>query len=277
MDMKIVAGIVLYNPEEERLKENIDAIITQVEGIILVDNGSSNINFVRELSKSQEKITLIENCDNKGIAAALNQIVNKAKEIDCKWVLTLDQDSVCPENIIEEYSKYISKEKVAMISACVVDRNVGVHEEEETDITKVKRCITSATLNKVEALCQVGLFDERLFIDYVDYDMCTRLRMKGYKIIRANKVKLLHEVGKSRKVKFLGRPFVVYNHSPIRKYYYTRNVLYYMKKYRNHIDYKKEKKDFILHTLLVVLYEKNKIKNVKSIFKGFKDYKKLLK
>jgi len=277
MNMDIMAGIVLYNPEKKRLKENIDAIINQVDKIVLVDNGSDLTLDTKDFfGEASDKVVLIRNSENKGIAKALNQILESAKSGGYRWVLTLDQDSVCPDNIIEEYSKYLDLDKVAMISACIVDRNVGVKEEEDKPVTSLKRCITSATLNRVDVLYQVGMFDERLFIDYVDYEMCTRLRINGYKIIRVNKVRLLHEVGKSKNVKFLGRQFVVYNHSPIRKYYYTRNVLYYIKKYKSHIDYKKEKKDFLIHTILVLLYENNKLKNLKNILKGIRDYKGML-
>ena len=38
----IFAGIVLFNPEISRLKENITHILGQVDRLILVDNGSSN-------------------------------------------------------------------------------------------------------------------------------------------------------------------------------------------------------------------------------------------
>lgn len=37
----VCAGIVLYNPDSERLAENIKAARPQVEQIILVDNGTS--------------------------------------------------------------------------------------------------------------------------------------------------------------------------------------------------------------------------------------------
>lgn len=37
----IFAGIVLFNPEISRLKENITHILGQVDRLILVDNGSS--------------------------------------------------------------------------------------------------------------------------------------------------------------------------------------------------------------------------------------------
>ena len=38
------AGIVTYNPNMKRLIENVNAILPQVEQVILVDNGSANIN-----------------------------------------------------------------------------------------------------------------------------------------------------------------------------------------------------------------------------------------
>ena len=41
--MKYIAGIVLYNPDLGRLKENIESICKQVDKVILIDNGSDNI------------------------------------------------------------------------------------------------------------------------------------------------------------------------------------------------------------------------------------------
>ena len=43
INSKIAAGIVLYNSEIERLRENINAVKTQVDQIIFFDNNSKNI------------------------------------------------------------------------------------------------------------------------------------------------------------------------------------------------------------------------------------------
>ena len=43
----IFAGIVLFNPEINRLKENITHILGQVNQLILVDNGSNNKEEIR--------------------------------------------------------------------------------------------------------------------------------------------------------------------------------------------------------------------------------------
>ena len=89
------AGIVLYNPDTERLKENIEAILPQVDQIIVVDNGSSNVDEICELLNKYEQIKFIWNEENYGIAKALNQLLYFAYKNDVEWILTIDQDSVC--------------------------------------------------------------------------------------------------------------------------------------------------------------------------------------
>ena len=39
------AGIVLFNPSIQRLKENLDAITVQVDFTVLIDNGSNNLRY----------------------------------------------------------------------------------------------------------------------------------------------------------------------------------------------------------------------------------------
>ena len=99
------AGIVLYNPDINRMKENINAIINQVDYVILVDNGSKNKSDIEAAIEhsfyNSDKLIINFSQKNNGIAWALNQIFKIAEEQSVKWVLTLDQDSVCPSDIIE--------------------------------------------------------------------------------------------------------------------------------------------------------------------------------
>ena len=102
--MDISAGIILFNPDMNRLKENINAVIVQCTHIYLVDNGSSNIDEVIELLKryNQPQVSIIRNTVNQGIARALNQLTAAAQSDGFEWILTLDQDSIAPDNIINE-------------------------------------------------------------------------------------------------------------------------------------------------------------------------------
>ena len=54
--VNIAGGIILYNPDLKRLKENITAVINQVELLFIVDNGSKNINLIENYFVKTKKI-----------------------------------------------------------------------------------------------------------------------------------------------------------------------------------------------------------------------------
>ena len=71
---KVVAIIISYNPDNNLL-DSVNLLENQVEKIIIVDNGSKKekvkeINLIRDINK--EKIEVIFNEENLGIATALN-------------------------------------------------------------------------------------------------------------------------------------------------------------------------------------------------------------
>lgn len=195
--MKTLCGIVLYNPEISRLEDNIEAIGNQVDEILFIDNGSKNLIDVKKmLIQKSLKNRIIENSENKGIAYALNQILDYSYENGYQWFLTLDQDSVCNSDLIKEYLKYINLPNVAMITCNKEDRNLKDLEEPTNKIyEEVDCCITSACFNKTSALKEVGGFDNYFFIDYVDFDICYSLKEKR---IQNNKNKIFRNDSRGR-------------------------------------------------------------------------------
>ncbi|BCC14773.1 TPA: glycosyltransferase [Bacillus cereus] len=272
----IAAGIILFNPDLDRLRENIDAIYNQVQLLVLVDNNSSNIHLVEEEYKARENIIIVKNNNNIGIAAALNQLMSYCQSKDYSWVLTLDQDSVCPNNLVREYVKYLNIPKIALISPVIIDRNKNSDEEiNKTAYNNIEKCITSATLTNVSIWEEIGGFDDLMFIDLVDFEYCKRIVLNGFKIIRVNNVVLLHEIGHITQHKFLIWNIDVKNHSAFRKYYMARNIIYYAKKYKTTgsiiIAYMR-----IMKLLAItMLYEKDKGEKGRAIFKGIKSGRKL--
>lgn len=223
---QITAGIVTYNPDMGRLRENIDAIYNQVPTLVIVDNGSSNLHEISNLLSAYTNSHIESLGENKGIAAAQNVMCRWAKDSGYEWIITLDQDSVSPEGLVKEYERVINTyDNIGMICPKVLDRNFGEinYGIEHTGIEEVPQCIASASAINIAAWDAVGGFYEPLFIDAVDFDICWTLREKGYKILRTNNVTLLHEVGHSHKVKFAGKERLILNHSPLRYYYIIRN------------------------------------------------------
>lgn len=267
--MKILAGIVLYNPEIERLRINIKKIFPQVDNVILVDNGSQNIDAVRKFWGN--RVEIIENNENKGIAAALNQILEYAINNDYEWFISLDQDSVCEENLVLNYLKYVNEPKLAIITCKIIDRNFEEVYNNENDFYEIEQCITSASFCNARIIKSVGGFDEQMFIDSVDYEVCMAVRKNGYKVFRANFLGLVHEVGNGRNVKLFRRKKIIYNHSALRNYYISRNRIYLYRKYPDYISITKTILKEFESFILMILYEKDRKTKFKYRIRGIMD------
>lgn len=279
--MKVSAGIVTFNPETSRLKKSIVAILPQVDQLIIVDNYSKNFHEIETTCKqvASEKIKLIKNSDNLGLSKAYNQIFDAIRQ-KSDWLLILDDDTVCPENLIDEYKHVINhcSDKIGIISPVLFDSRINQQlwkVKSQNLYSKIDRCISSASLNNVKALDKIGGFDDRLFIDYVDFDECEKMKKAGYLIIRANRISIDHQLGDAKMYKFLFASVRVTNHSAFRKYYIARNMTFFIRKYHNQIDVKKEKLRFFKVVLFTILFEDDKRNKLKNIHKGYRDGKKM--
>lgn len=269
----VLAGIVLFNPDLERLQENISSILPQVDRVLCIDNGSDNILEIK--SSLPECVKYIENGHNKGIAAALNQILNYAISKGFDWFISLDQDSVCNEGLIESYMKNTSLPSVAILTCIIVDRNFESkpkYNPKDKPI-EIDQCITSASFCNTKAVDLVGGFDEKMFIDTVDFDICVNLRIHEYKIYRIAFIGLLHEVGHGRNVRLLGKRRVIFNHSVLRNYYIARNHFYMAQKYPLNISMFKTRLKEIEARILIILFEDSKLEKIRARRIGCRDAK----
>jgi rhamnosyltransferase len=71
----------------------------------------------------------------------------------------------------------------------------------------------------------VGFYDDDLFIDFVDMDYCLRMKKKNFKILKAMRVVLHHELGSKQTRNILGLKISFRDHTPWRYYYMMRNRL----------------------------------------------------
>ncbi|MBR4006589.1 glycosyltransferase family 2 protein [Fibrobacter sp.] len=266
----VVAGIVLYNPDIERLQENLSHIVGQVAKVICVDNGSKNIDAVNNVLKNYENVEIIYFSQNKGIACALNEIVRYAEKNGFSWVLTLDQDSVCDDSIVQHYRNYIERndtKRIGCITCFIKDRNFD-DESNKYQEQDILYCITSGSLMNTSAMREVGYFDEKMFIDKVDVDICINLRNHGYRIVQIGYVGLLHEIGHAKQINLGFRKWELYNHSSFRRYYMCRNASYLLLKYRSSYVLSFFLKE-IFQTILVFVFEKEKLLKLKVSVVGF--------
>lgn len=238
----VCAGIVLFNPAVERLKLVIESICQQVEEVVLVDNGSVNIDIIASIIKSYTNVSLIRNNSNEGIAKALNQICCYSFEKGYEWCLTLDHDTVCQENMVSHLLTYSNDSTIGIVCPRVDYEDVNIKQKNvDRETTDVYACMTSGSLTNLVAWKNISGFCENYFIDYVDNEFCMRLGLAGYRIVRVNSCIMHHQLGESVKMKFLNLfPISASRHTPWRYYYMTRNNLLFIKKYRKNLNVLKE-------------------------------------
>lgn len=265
--MNVIAGIVTFNPNIDKLKENLSSVISQVDKIVIADNGSANVVEIEKLIDKYDGLQVINNKKNLGIATALNQLCHYGEENGYQWILTLDQDSVCPHDLLEHLEVGI-KPNTAIIAPNILYRNnVKYAERGKTGVYEVDWVITSASLTNLNAWKQINGFDETLFIDGVDKDFCFRARIAGYVILKCYDVNLLHELGNLKCIKIFGKVIYVTHHSARRKYYMARNVIYLDKKFGTREAFR----SIIKLIAKTVVFERQKLDKTNQILGGVKD------
>ena len=236
---QICAVMVVYN-SDSTLEENIRALLNEVAKLIVVDNFSEPASraMIVELAGACN-FEVIWNKENVGLAAGLNAGIRRALADDhYEWITTFDQDSrVTPgfrEAMFAAYQACPFREKVALI----VPRHVLSQEhpgkipiQDGPRFREVSVALQSGSFFSRSVLKDVGLFDERFFIDYVDFEFCLRLRKSGFRIIEAVAAPIYHRVGTPTRHNFLGTSCTVFNHSSVRRYYAARNRLRVYRRY----------------------------------------------
>lgn len=269
----VAALIILYNPTENFL-QNIFTVKNQVDLLYIVDN-SENETPLQLDTDSSANVDYIHQNENIGVAAALNITAKKAIEEGYKYLLTLDQDTVIPENLVSGLLNTIrSSDSVAIAAPFYSNINYEFQPEDRL-IHEKQLVITSANLVDLAAYQLIGPFRDDMFIDYVDFEYCLRLSLCGYKILQNNAIIVQHNVGNLIKNRFLAFNFYTTNHSSLRLYYKTRNRLYLRKIYGKSfpVFFKKDRISLLKESVKILLVEKDKIQKFKMMRIAYKHFR----
>ena len=279
--IKLAACVVLYNPDDT-IFENILTYGNYVDKLIVVDNSlkKNNLLIDRLNEVFESKLIYINNNDNLGIATALNQACDKAIELQFKWILTMDQDSSFIN--FDHYKKCLEKvqnvNNVALLAANTDKEGYSTFDRNDCSCNYREdkfSVITSANIVNLEYFEEIGRFNDKLFIDMVDYDYCLRINIKKFKILYFPDVFVEHKLGEVhlRTNIFTRKKKYKTEHNAQRAYYISRNSLYVSKNYGKYFP-----KEFgMLHILNIVfihdvtkilLYEIDKWNKLKAKFIG---------
>ena len=285
----ICSIIVFYDFDLKNFEKNLKRQIYNFKNIIIVNNSPSiNINNLKS-----NKVKILNNKKNLGATGGLNKGIIKAKKLGFKMVALFDQDTFLPRNFSKKMLHYINKYKkfdnaavfAPIYKNMVTKKWVGGFTLEFL-MLKIKKpnksleyscgdfVISSGSFIPIKIINNVGLLNNKLFMDYFDKEWCMRAKKKGYLILNLNKISIKHYIG-NYSIKFLGiNHFVI---SPIRNYFYFRNYAFLLKSKNLSLNWKftDSIRNFFVFLFYLFLVRKNKKEHLyfilKGIFDGFKN------
>jgi len=196
----------------------------QIFDIFLVDNGSTD-GSVSFLKANFPRIYYIENPINLGYAGGNNVGIKEVIKSKYSFILILNNDLIVDTNMLTELltvmklsdkvgvvgavNYYYSERKRIQFSGGCIDWYRGNiydttrHLEDKGQFPEYRQVETitgSCMLIRREVFEQVGLFDERFFLNFEETDFCCRARKAGYNVFTCMKARLWHKVSLSFKI-----------------------------------------------------------------------------
>lgn len=236
-EIKVIGIVVLYCPEDYKIVSNLISLAKQFNLLYIIDNTPNT-----DLSKKFNKIPHIKynSLDkNIGIAAAQNIGIEYALSNQFTHIIFLDQDSNVPSyyvrRMIDEYQRILKYlPNLFLLGPTTINGRNGteykstIHKFSTTKFGFIpqREIISSGSCVSVDKIRKIGILDQSLFIDYVDFDWCWRGNSKGFKSGITPGVKLTHFVG-IQEYNFINQLIII--SSPKRYYYQTRNYIWLLR------------------------------------------------
>lgn len=275
------ALVTLYNPSEKEFN-NCRILSQQVDTVILCDNSQESHETVFQ---NEKNIIYITKNENLGLGAAFNVALKNDTYgwKDDDLIIFFDQDSQIGEGYIQalqdEYRKIETLiPNLGCLGPVFYNTSNGRTERPRqkkniTDETyEVSNTITSSLMMWYGNLKRIDFWNEKVFLDLADWDLCWRMQKAGMVCCMTEKVVLHHSVGNGEKK--VG-PIKLRVGQPFREYYQTRDALYLLQE--NYVPLKMRLRliaNVTIRPVVHYLMLDDKKSRMKFIRRGINDYKK---
>lgn len=294
----VAAIIVTHNPDPKGLRRGLSEIASQVGCVVVVDNASHNLEQCKLDQFGQGldiKLEVVHQQRNIGLGAGFNVGIDVADKLGYSFVLLFDQDSIPRAGMTRKLkhayeSLSSSGTKVAAVGPRFSDAESGelsnfisyddihpikVHCQDGAETVMTDFLISSGSFMPMQAIRELGLMDESLFIDYVDAEWCLRGSSKGWAVYGVCDAIMEHSLGECRRRIWFIRWRNVSYHKPFRYYYIFRNSL--LLRHRAYVP-AYWKRANLLHNILLAVYllgfAPGRLANLRMIWKGIFDGRK---
>ena len=224
MNKDVFAIIVTYNTHYDKLDILLKILAAQCS-VVVVDNSTQIISQdMLNLACVKYGVFYCRLGDNYGIAAAQNFGVAFARNHAAVDILLMDDDSVPGDFFVSELilaRRLCNSSRIVVGARTISDKGKDISNCSSNGFDALTPCdqlTSSGSLIPIYLFEFVGLFDEELFIDCVDFEWGWRARALGVMLLLSTEVSIKHKLGESTR---LGLKIP----SPIRHYYQYRNIL----------------------------------------------------
>ena len=275
-NIKMAALTILYHPTDKTI-QNLNSYAAQFEKIYIYDNTET------PTSDIQDKLLLLKNAvyisegENKGLSKVINQICRLAVKEGFDWLITFDQDSRPLDGMVPQMAAFANSamcsDSIGLIAPNILGKEIVHYDIYCTYFDKV---FQSGAMHSLKAWDMVGGYDEKLFIDQVDYEYCVRMRLSGYKIIKINNAYMEHNLDDDEvEIQWQeGHKVYINKYSPMRYYHILKNNLYLYDKYQSRDKiYALECENNIKNIRKNAKYDNHREENEKALRQAETDYR----
>lgn len=240
----IKVGIVIINYNGAKFQNECVASLLSSDYknfvLIIVDNASTDNSLELLNEFDDERIIILKQNENCGVAKGNNIGIKKSIELNCSHTLLLNNDTVvqndflsklleCNEKIVSPKIYYYGSDIIWYAGGAFNKlKGISYHKNykvKDDNISKSEYCDYAPTcclLIKNNLFEEIGLMDEDYFLYYDDSDFCYRVKNEGYKIWLCSESLIYHKVSMSTGG----------DDSPVSIYYQNRNRIYFINKFK---------------------------------------------
>lgn len=274
-DLTVIVS--LYNPTEKELN-NVAAYAGLFHRCVVVDDSSTdNYQFIYDyfVEHNAHNICIICNETNIGLSRSLNKGICAALTDNPKWIILMDQDSIMGHEMIEAYIRFINNNDVTNIACIAPQYNYDRHKRHEYDgVKQIKWTMTSGMCINCDSLSQIGLFDEKLFIDGLDMEWSLRARSLGFAIWEIGNAVMQHHPAETKSLSVFGKIILLYGWAEPERYYYQYKAnMYIFHKYRELATVKSQ----MIKMIKPLLLFKDKRRYITAYKRAVSDYNEMKK
>ena len=233
--------IVNYNAGDWLLRCVSSVLNTDVTKVTVVDNNSSD-HSIRQTQQaiSDDRLTFIENEENRGFAAANNQVL---ASLDSDFAVLLNPDCELPQATLPALMRTFERRPQLGLASCRIedeqghvhktsrrrfptpwsalvrmlklqslqpsnprfaDFDLGSDADSNIEFEMVEAISGAFMVVRRDALQQVGLLDEGYFMHCEDLDWCKRFEQAGWNVGYIGSVRVIHAKGVSSNSRPIG-------------------------------------------------------------------------